>query len=158
MLGGELRRSSATSVRSRSLRFMSERMGRRQSGGVTGQSSGEPTFKRLKCVVVIMSVCCLHFVFLTIYFSINILHLIYVTRGIEQSKLKERYLQNLTLRALFVLQASLNPLLLFRIRSFRTAFRRLIACATARSRNSASPAPNTPTVTATHFFPANGHP
>uniref|UniRef100_A0A915KTX0 G-protein coupled receptors family 1 profile domain-containing protein n=1 Tax=Romanomermis culicivorax TaxID=13658 RepID=A0A915KTX0_ROMCU len=78
--------------------------------------------KRHKCIIVILSVCGLYIVYLGIYFFLQLFHVIHIVKGLEQSKLAERYITNLILRSMFVLQASLNPLIFFRIKSFRQSF------------------------------------
>lgn len=82
-------------------------------------------FKRHKCVIVILSVCCLYLIYLSCYFSLQLFHIIHIVNGIDQNKLRERYIINFVLRALFVLHASLNPLIFFRIQTFRSSFLKL---------------------------------
>lgn len=83
-------------------------------------------FKRYKGVVVIMTVCGLYTIYLSIYFSLQLLHMQYITEGIQPDKLRQRYLLNFVLRSVYFLQAGMNPLLFLRIRSFRLSFMKLL--------------------------------
>jgi len=98
--------------------------------------------KRHKCIIVILTVCCMYLVYLSCYFGLQIFHAINIAPGLQEHHLRNRYTIQLILRYMFVLQASLNPLVFFRIKTFRVSvqrvFKALRKCCGGGARRTAS--------------------
>lgn len=77
--------------------------------------------KRHKCIIVILTVCCMYLIYLSFYFTVQVFHYYNVNRLKQREFLQRQYTIQLILRYMFVLQASLNPLIFFRIKTFRVS-------------------------------------